>query len=65
MNEKTKESKRTLRYYKYPNTSGRLNIPADIGDFMDWDHKEFLEVSIESIDGDVGLFIKKSNKKRR
>jgi hypothetical protein len=53
-----------IKYYKYKNTSGRLNLPADIGELLDFHHKEKLNASIQIINGKTGLFITKENKKK-
>lgn len=49
-----------IKFYKYKNTSGRLNIPADIGELLDFKHKEKLNASIQNINGKTGLFITKT-----
>jgi len=54
-----KDEGKEVRFYKYPNTSGRINIPGDLGKALKWKHKEILRASFETIDGKKGLFIHK------
>jgi bifunctional DNA-binding transcriptional regulator/antitoxin component of YhaV-PrlF toxin-antitoxin module len=55
--------KKEVKYYKYPNTSGRVNIPADIGEILNWRSKDSLKVMVKTIDGHTGLFIYKDEEK--
>jgi len=49
-------------YYKYKNTSGRITISDAIAGALNWNHLDKLTVKIETINGNIGIFIIKDEK---
>jgi len=49
------------KFYKYENTSGRINIPSSIADILNWSHNDEVNMVLKNIDGQIGLFLFKKN----
>lgn len=48
---------KTSKFYKFKNTSGRVNIPISITESLNWNHKDEIKIIVQNIDGKIGLFI--------
>lgn len=48
------------KYYKYKNTSGKINISPVIAKLLDWVHGDEIKIIIKTIEGKQGLFLSKA-----
>ncbi|MFW9973224.1 MAG: hypothetical protein ACFFDF_23775 [Candidatus Odinarchaeota archaeon] len=52
----------TTKYYKYKNTSGKINISPVIAKLLAWNHGDEIKIVVKTIEGKQGLFLfKKEN----
>ena len=54
----------TTKYYKYKNTSGKINLSPVIAKIIGWKHGDKIEIKIKTIDDKQGLLIFKKEKKK-
>ena len=47
----------TTKYYKYKNTSGKINISPVIAKLLEWKHGDEIKIKVKTIDGSQGLFL--------
>ena len=50
------------KYYKYENTSGKVNISNKVANTLNWSHKDEVRMVVKVIEGQIGLFIFKEEK---
>lgn len=57
---------KTTKYYKFESSgSGRVNIPIALAEALNWEHNIEINIVIQTIKGQTGLFLfKKEHKKR-
>ncbi len=55
---------KTSKYYHYEKTgSGRITIPISLAKGLGWKHKDDIEIVIKNLNGNLGLFLYKKEKK--
>lgn len=55
----------TTKYYKYKNTSGKINISPVIAKLLNWEHGDKIKIIVKTIDGSQGLFLFKKEEKKK
>lgn len=54
----------TTKYYKFEKSgSGRLTVPISLAKSLNWEHQDEINILIKTIDGQIGLFLWKKEKK--
>ena len=49
---------KTTKYYKFKSSgSGRVNIPIALAEALNWSHNDEINILIETIEGQTGLFL--------
>jgi formylmethanofuran dehydrogenase subunit D len=46
----------TTKYYKYKNTSGKLNLSPSTAKTLNWEHGDEIRYVVKTIEGQIGLF---------
>lgn len=44
------------KYYKYKNTSGKLNISPSVANILNWKHNDKINYVVKTVEGQIGLF---------
>jgi len=53
----------TTKYYKYKNTSGKLNVTPSAAKILNWEHGDEINYIVKDFNGQLGLFFFKKGKK--
>jgi hypothetical protein len=52
----------TTKYYFYKSRgSGSVTIPVKIAEALNWEHKQDISLTLKTIDGEIGIFLKSKN----